>query len=73
LDPNHVSIVLGVPSNYAVPQVFGYMKGEKAIPLAQAKEARNRNFVDPGFELGATSYSGWVATRRLFERTRAAG
>lgn len=49
LMPDHVHMMLSVPSKYAVSQVIGYIKGKSAIHLARVYGERKRNFVGQHF------------------------
>ena len=47
--PDHVHMLLAIPPKYAVSQVVGYIKGERAIHLARVYGERKRNFVRQHF------------------------
>ena len=49
LMPDHVHMMLWIPSKYAVSQVVGYIKGKSAIHLARTYGERKRNFVGQNF------------------------
>lgn len=49
LMPDHVHILISIPSKYAVSQVVGYVKGKSAIHIARAYGERKRNFVGQHF------------------------
>ena len=48
LQPDHVHLVLSVPSKYAVAQVVGYLKGKSAIAIARLS-GKERNFTNEHF------------------------
>lgn len=54
LIPDHVHMLLKIPSKYAVSQVVGYIKGKSAIHLARVYGERKRSFV--GQSLWARGY-----------------
>lgn len=47
--PDHVHMLIAIPSKYAVSQVIGFMKGKSAIHLARVYGERKRNFVGQHF------------------------
>jgi len=49
LMPDHVHMMLSIPSKYAVSQVVGFIKGKSAIHLARVYGERKRNFVGQRF------------------------
>jgi len=49
LMPDHVHMLISIPSKYAVSQVVGYIKGKSAIHLARVYGERKRNFVGQHF------------------------
>jgi putative transposase len=49
LMPDHVSMLIAIPPNYAVSQVVGYIKGKSAIHLARVYGERRRNVVGQSF------------------------
>ena len=49
LMPDHVHMMISIPSKYAVSQVIGYIKGKSAIHLARVYGERKRNFVGQHF------------------------
>ena len=46
---DHVHMLLSIPPKYAVGQVMGYIKGKRAIHLAQVYGERKRGFVGQSF------------------------
>jgi putative transposase len=49
LMPDHVHMMLSIPSKYSVSQVVRYIKGKSAIHLARVYGERKRNFVGQHF------------------------
>ncbi len=49
LMPDHVHMMISIPSKYAVSQVVGYIKGKSAIHIARVYGERKRNFVGQHF------------------------
>jgi putative transposase len=49
LMPDHVHMMIAIPTKYAVSQVVGYIKGKSAIHLARVYAERRRNFVGQHF------------------------
>ena len=49
LMPDHVHMLIAIPSKYAVSQVIGFIKGKSAIHLARVYGERKRNFVGQHF------------------------
>jgi putative transposase len=49
LMPDHVHMMIAIPSKYAVSQVVGFIKGKSAIHLARTYGERSRNFVGQHF------------------------
>ncbi|WGS88159.1 IS200/IS605 family transposase [Methylomonas sp. UP202] len=49
LMPDHVHMLISIPSKYAVSQVIGYIKGKSAIHLARVYGEKKRNFVGQHF------------------------
>ena len=49
LIPDHVHMLISIPSKYAVSQVVGFIKGKSAIYLARNYGERSRNFVGQHF------------------------
>jgi putative transposase len=49
LMPDHVHMMISIPTKYAVSQVVGYIKGKSAIHLARVYGERKRNFVGQHF------------------------
>ena len=49
LTPDHVHMLISVPSQYAVSEVVGFIKGKSAIHLARVYGERKRNFVGQHF------------------------
>ena len=49
LMPDHVHMMISIPSKYAVSQVVGYIKGKSAIHLARVYGERRKNFVGQHF------------------------
>ncbi len=49
LMPDHVHMLIAIPSKHAVSQVVGYIKGKSAIHLARVYGERKRNFVGQSF------------------------
>jgi hypothetical protein len=47
--PDHVHMLLSIPSKYAVSQVVGFIKGKSAIHVARVYGERRRNFVGQHF------------------------
>ncbi len=47
--PDHVHMMIAIPSKYAVSQVEGYIKGKSAIHVARVYAERKRNFVGQHF------------------------
>ena len=47
--PDHVHMMIAIPSKYAVSQVVGFIKGKSAIHLARTYGERSRNFVGQHF------------------------
>jgi putative transposase len=47
--PDHVHMMIAIPTKYAVSQVVGYIKGKSAIHLARVYAERRRNFVGQHF------------------------
>jgi putative transposase len=47
--PDHVHILLSIPSQYAVSQVIGFIKDKSAIHLARVYGERKQNFVGQSF------------------------
>ena len=47
--PDHVHMMIAIPSKYAVSQVVGFIKGKSAIHLARSYGERSRNFVGQHF------------------------
>ena len=47
--PDHVHILLSIPSKYSVSQVIGFIKGKSAIWVAQNIDGRARNFTGAKF------------------------
>jgi putative transposase len=52
--PDHVHMMISIPSKYAVSQVIGLIKGKSAIHLARVYGENRRNFV--GQSLWARGY-----------------
>ena len=52
--PDHVHMMISIPSKYAVSQVVGFIKGKSAIHLARVSGERKSNFV--GQHFGAREY-----------------
>ena len=42
--PDHVHMMIAIPSKYAVSQVVGYINGKSAIHMARVYAERMRNF-----------------------------
>ena len=49
LMPDHVHMLISIPSKYAVAQVIGFIKGKSAIHLARVYGERKKNFVGENF------------------------
>jgi putative transposase len=49
LMPDHVHMMISIPSKYAVSQVVGFIKGKSAIHLARVYGERKRSFVGQHF------------------------
>src|SRR6185295_15949336 len=49
LIPDHVHMLISIPSKYAVSQVVGFIKGKSAIHLARIYGERKRNLVGQHF------------------------
>jgi putative transposase len=49
LIPDHVHMMISIPSKYAVSQVVGFIKGKSAIHLARVYGERKRSFVGQHF------------------------
>lgn len=47
--PDHVHMLISIPSKYAVSQVVGFIKGKSAIHLARVNGERKRNLVGQHF------------------------
>ncbi len=47
--PDHVYMLIAIPSKYAVSQVIGFIKGKSAIHLARVYGERRRNIVGQHF------------------------
>ena len=47
--PDHVHMLISIPSKYAVSQVVGFIKGKSAIHLARVYAERKRSFVGQHF------------------------
>ena len=47
--PDHVHMLISIPSKYAVSQMVGYIKGKSTIHLARVYGERKRNFVGRHF------------------------
>jgi putative transposase len=58
LMPDHVHMLLSVPSKHSVSSVLGFIKGKSAIHIARVYAGRRRNFV--GQHFWARGY--WVST-----------
>jgi putative transposase len=54
LMPDHVHMLLSVPSKYAVAQVIGFIEETSAIHIARTSMGRKRNFT--GQHFGARGY-----------------
>jgi REP element-mobilizing transposase RayT len=54
LMPDHVHMMIAIPSKYAVSQVIGFIKGKSAIHPARVYGERKRNFVGQLSDLGRT-------------------
>jgi putative transposase len=49
LMPDHVHMMLAIPTKFAVSQVVGYIKGKSANHLSRVYGERKRNFVGQHF------------------------
>jgi len=49
LMPDHVHMMISIPSKYSVSQVIGYIKGKSAIQIAREFAGRKKNFVGQHF------------------------
>ena len=49
LMPDHVHMMISIPSKHAVSQVIGFIKGKSAIHIARTYGERKRNFVGQHF------------------------
>lgn len=49
LMPDHVHMMIAVPTKYAVSQVIGFIKGKSAIHVARVYGEKRRNFVGQHF------------------------
>ena len=58
LQPDHVHMMISIPSKYAVSQVIGYIKGKSAMHLARVYGEHKRNFVGQHFWVRGF----WVST-----------
>jgi putative transposase len=47
--PDHVHMMIAIPSKYVVSQVIGFIKGKSAIHLARVYGEKKRNFVGQSF------------------------
>jgi REP element-mobilizing transposase RayT len=69
--PDHVHMLLSIPSKFAVSQVVGYIKVKSAIHLGRVYGERKRNFVGQHFWAKGFSSTRSVATRTPSGRTSA--
>jgi putative transposase len=58
LRPDHVHMLLSVPSEYSVASAMGFIKGKSAIHIARVYAGRRRNFVGQHF----WARGHWVST-----------
>jgi putative transposase len=65
LRPDHVHMLLSIPSKYAVAAIVGYLKGKSAIHIARTYRGKERNFTGENF--WARGY--FVSTVGADERT----
>jgi putative transposase len=47
--PDHVHMMISIPSKYSVAQVVGYVKGKNAIHIARMYMEHRRNYVGQHF------------------------
>ena len=49
LMPDHVHMLISIPTKYSVAQVVGYIKGKSAIHIARTFLGRKKNFTGSNF------------------------
>jgi len=53
--PDHVHMLISIPSKYSVAQMIGFIKGKSAIHIARAFVGKRRSFVGQNFWAEVTS------------------
>ncbi len=55
LMPDHIHMLVSIPSKYSVAQVVGFIKGKSAIHIARTFGGRKRNFTGQHFRARGNS------------------
>lgn len=60
LQPDHVHMLISIPSKYALAQVVGSIKGKSAIHIARTYRGQRKNYNGMSFWAGALSFQLWA-------------